>query len=531
MREKCLSDFLSSGCLMDEVQAKSDWQLLSEFARDGEQAAFRELVTRHADFVYSSALRQVESTAVAADLAQQVFTSLAQKAASIATKIDTGGSLLGWLHRATRYAALNHIRDDRRRREHERQAMEQLITNTQPAADWEQIRPILDEALDSLGDEDREAVLLRYFKNQDFRTVGLALGVSDDTAQKRVSRAVERLREFFLKQKITIGAAGLTVLISVNAVQSAPLGLVATISAAALAGTAVATSTAIATTTKTIVMTTLHKTLLTVTVAALAGAGVYEVRQNSKMRGQIQTLQLQQAPLAGAIQLLQGNFTMATNRVADLLAENSRLKSNQSEVLKLRSEMTRLRNNLAALAQLKTDSELKDNSSGATSAYIPTAPLSERINRIQMNLRDHPEAGIPEIQFASPVKWLNSVQGPVETDGQLSNALTLLRRQAMSGFMSDIRMAELQFETANDGRFPSELAQLLPYLDGAKGQVMLDNYEIVPAKTITDPNAHITGDWVIVRKTRVNPSSNSSMERLAAYAGGESAWYASDNRD
>lgn len=54
--------------------------------------------------------------------------------------------------------------------------MEQLLTNSEPSADWEQIRPLLDEALDGLGDEDREALLLRYFKNQDFRTVGLALG-------------------------------------------------------------------------------------------------------------------------------------------------------------------------------------------------------------------------------------------------------------------------------------------------------------------------------------------------------------------
>ena len=118
--------------------------------------------------------------------------------------------------------------------------MEQLLTNSESAADWEQIRPALDEALDSLGDEDREALLLRYFKNQDFRAVGLALGVSDDAAQKRVSRAVERLREFFSKRNVTIGASGLAVLISANAVQSAPIGLAATISTAAiLAGTAV----------------------------------------------------------------------------------------------------------------------------------------------------------------------------------------------------------------------------------------------------------------------------------------------------
>lgn len=274
---------------MVEMHEKSDVQLLRDYAEGGEEAAFRELVTRHTDFVYFAALRQVNSPDLACDIAQVVFTDLAHKARPLAEKMT--GSLVGWLHRSTRYAALNHLRDTRRRLANERQAMEQLLINSESAPDWERIRPVLDEALDSLGDEDREALLLRYFKNQDFRAVGLALGVSDDTAQKRVSRAVESLREFFSKRNVTIGASGLVVLISANAIQAVPVGLAATISAAAiLAGTAVHTSTIIAAT-KTIAMTTLQKTLVTATVAVLAGAGIYEVRQVSQLREQNQALQ------------------------------------------------------------------------------------------------------------------------------------------------------------------------------------------------------------------------------------------------
>src|ERR1039458_5253444 len=238
---------------MVEMHEKSDVQLLRDYAEDGHEAVFRELVARHTDFVFSAALRQVNSPDLAGDIAQGVFTDLVRKARPLAKQMP--GSLAGWLHRSTRYAALNRLRGTRRRLANERQAMEQLLINSESAPDWELIRPVLDEALDSLGDEDREALLLRYFKNQDFRAVGLALGISDDTAQKRVSRAVERLREFFSKRNVTIGASGLVVLISANAVQSAPVGLAATISAAAvLAGTAVHTSTVIAAT-KTIAMT------------------------------------------------------------------------------------------------------------------------------------------------------------------------------------------------------------------------------------------------------------------------------------
>src|ERR1035437_4702593 len=204
---------------MVEMHEKSDVQLLRDYAEDGHEAAFRELVTRHADFVFSAALRQVNSPDLAGDIAQGVFTDLARKARPLAEQMP--GSLAGWLHRGTRYAAFNHLRDTRRRLANEKQAMEQLLINSESAPDWELIRPVRDEA--------REALLLRYFKNQDFRAVGLALGVSDDTAQKRVSRAVERLREFFSKRNMTIGASGLAVVISANAVQAAPVGLALTI--------------------------------------------------------------------------------------------------------------------------------------------------------------------------------------------------------------------------------------------------------------------------------------------------------------
>jgi hypothetical protein len=131
------------------------------------------------------------------------------------------------------------------------------------ADDWTQIEPLLDEAMHALDDTDRTAVLLRYFENKSLREVGETLGTTDDAARKRVSRAVDRLREFFAEHGVNVGASGLAVVISTNAVQAAPVGLAVTISTAAvIAGTTIAT-TAIATATKTIVMTTLQKTLVT----------------------------------------------------------------------------------------------------------------------------------------------------------------------------------------------------------------------------------------------------------------------------
>src|SRR5487761_2197001 len=203
---------------------------------------------------------------------------------------------------------------------------------------WTQIEPLLDDAMAALDETDRSAILLRYFENKSLREVGEALGTNDDAAQKRVSRAVEQLREFFLKRKVTIGAGGLAVVISANAVQAAPVGLATAISTTAiLAGTAVHTSTVIAAT-KAIAMTTLQKAIIGSTLAAAAGTGIFEAHQASRLREQNQTLQQQQASMAEQVQQLQRERDAATNRVASLADELAKAKSNNLELMKLRGE-------------------------------------------------------------------------------------------------------------------------------------------------------------------------------------------------
>jgi len=117
-----LSDFAGGGCLMVEME-KTDTQLLREYAEDGNEAAFREIVVRHTDLIYSAALRQVVSPDLARDVAQRVFTDLASKARFLLKTWNPSTSLLGWLYRGTRFAALDQLRQDRRRQARERQAM------------------------------------------------------------------------------------------------------------------------------------------------------------------------------------------------------------------------------------------------------------------------------------------------------------------------------------------------------------------------------------------------------------------------
>jgi RNA polymerase sigma factor (sigma-70 family) len=327
----------------------NDLDLLRQFTRDHSQDAFTALVKRHVNLVYSAALRQVRLPQLAEEITQSVFADLARDAGKL--KPDT--ILTAWLYAVARRTAIDVIRKESRRQLREQIAVEMTNMNA-TANEWRQIEPLLDDAMAALDETDRSAILLRYFENKNLREVGESLKISDDAAQKRVSRATERLREFFSKRNITVGASGLAVLISANAVQSAPIGLAATISAAAvLAGTAVHTSTII-TATKIIAMTTLQKTVVTAALAAVAGAGIYEARHAAQLREQIETLRQLQAPLADQIQQLQRERDDATNQVAGLVAENMKLaaKSNPDELLKLRGQVGSLR---TQLAQIKAD--------------------------------------------------------------------------------------------------------------------------------------------------------------------------------
>ena len=281
----------------------SDQQLLGEYAQDRSEAAFGELARRHVDLTYSVALRIVRDPHLAQDVTQAVFVALAQNAAQLASH----PVLSGWLHRAAQNVAAQTVRSEVRRRAREQEAatMNELLSpTTEPA--WDQVAPQLDAALAELDDVGRDAVLLRYFEKKSAQEMGDILGISAKAAQKRVNRAVEQLRGRFVQRGVALSAGALVLLMSSNSVQAAPVGLAATVSAAAtLAGTATAsvatvagttlgtTSTALAAT-KVVGMTILQKILVTSTIVALAGVGVYEARQIIGLHQQVRALKAQQ---------------------------------------------------------------------------------------------------------------------------------------------------------------------------------------------------------------------------------------------
>src|SRR5436190_4871936 len=295
----------------------ADSQLLEDYVGAKSQDAFIQLVRRHVNLVYSAALRQVRSPQLAEEVAQSVFADLARSAGRL--KQET--VLAAWLYQVARRTGLDVVRRESRRQLREQLAVELADMNAHPSL-WNQIEPLLEEAMDSLEPAERSAILLRFFENRNLREVGQTLGTSEDAAQKRVSRAVDRLRQFLSQRGVTVGASGLVLALSANAVQSAPLGLATTISAgAAISGAAIHASTATATTitigtTKALAMTTLQKISITAAITAALGVGLYETRQAAQARQQLQSVQQRDEPLKEQVRRLAQERDDATVQLA-----------------------------------------------------------------------------------------------------------------------------------------------------------------------------------------------------------------------
>jgi RNA polymerase sigma factor (sigma-70 family) len=222
------------------MPALDDHELLAEFARSGCEPAFSALVERYVNLVYSTALRCTGNPHSAEEIAQAVFIILSRKGGKLSSRIV----LSGWLYQTTRFTAANFLKGEIRRARREQEAYMQTILDEPDGTAWNEITPLLDEAMGKLGETDRNAVVLRFFENKTAAEVAAKLKLTEPAAHKRVSRALEKLRKIFAKRGVSLTTAILAGAISVNSVHAAPVGLAKTISAVAIAkGATASTST------------------------------------------------------------------------------------------------------------------------------------------------------------------------------------------------------------------------------------------------------------------------------------------------
>ena len=481
-------------------------KLVREYAESGSEQAFSKLVAQHVDLVYSIALRQVRDTHLAEEITQSVFIILARKAKALSA--DT--VLSGWLCRTARYVSADTLKIQRRRQVREQEAHMQSVLNENEPETWTHIAPILDDALGSLGQQDHDAVVLRYFEGRDLREVGVALGMKEDAARMRVNRGLEKLRKFFSRKGVTLSVSAIAASVAANSVQAAPVGLSAAVVTATISGGS--TASAILAATKGITMTIAQKIILTSTVIALAGAGIYEARHAAQLHQQLETLQQQQAPFTAQIQQLTQERDDATSKLKVALDDNEKWRRDAAEVPRLRADVARVSQELVGLRAQASQREPVENEADA---------WGRRAASIKQWFRDNPDKSIPELQLLNDKDFVyeasrNLIVATNDAERRDYNSFPMIansmRQLAKTRLAGVIGHALAGYVEANGGALPADLSQLMPYFssqsDPWSAAVLADpsilqRYQLLHNGQIGDVR---DGDVIIAEKSAVDPS-------------------------
>jgi RNA polymerase sigma factor (sigma-70 family) len=409
----------------------NDPELLHSYARDNSQDAFAALVNRYVNLVYSAAQRQVRSPQLAEEVAQSVFIDLARNAA----KLRPDQPLAAWLFLVTRRTAVDVVRRESRRQIREQIAVEIADMKT-PSHTWAQVKDLVDEAIESLNDSERSAILLRFFENRSLREVGDSLGISEDTAQKRVSRALERLRTFFLRRGVIVTAAGLATDLGANAVAIAPAALASTINA-------VTTSTVSSGPLAVATMTTLHKSAAAFLIASLASLGVYEGFKSHRQRDQLPQFNANLGALSASREHV--GRTPANNQAP------------------------------------------RPASPAASDTALGTPSPEQRVTLLRQLFDELPSQRLPELRLLDPDEWLAIARKhELDNSADIRTALAELRAIARRKIAEVIQDALRRYTSTSNGQPLDDITQLTPFLSAPADAEMLARYAPVHTGRLSD---------------------------------------------
>ncbi len=392
----------------------SDHHLLSRYAEENSEAAFATLVERHVDLIYSAARRIVRSPQLAEEVAQAVFIDLARSARSIGSATP----LVAWLHVVSRRTAIDTVRRESRRQAREAAAalLAEDTTMHPPADPWTAIEPLLDEAVESLAAADRYAILLRFFGNKSLREIGTELGTTDDAAQKRVSRALEQLRDFFVRRGLPVTTAALAADLSAHAILTAPAALGSAITSAVLVGAGKVAAPMAA-------ITLVQKSLAVAGTAALVALAVY-----------YGTSRPVPPPIAAT------PFAVAAPRAL-------------------------------------TDLPPSGRSTVAPARGTPGSSDDLRVALLRQLFVDLPAQSLPELRLLMPADWLEVARAhELDSAADIRVALAKLRSLARKKFATHLQTALRRFTDASSGVLPDDIAQLTPHLEAPADAEMLARY-------------------------------------------------------
>jgi RNA polymerase sigma factor (sigma-70 family) len=445
-----------------------DAELLRKYVRENREDAFRELVTRHLDLVWATAQRVTGDGDLARDVAQAVFIDLARKARFISSPVAP------WLYKASLLAARKLMRTNLRRTERERLAMETHIAESNGSpTEQEELMPLLDKALADLPEKDRSAVVLRFFARKSLSEVGRSLQISDDAAQKRVSRALEQLRKFFATRGTALTVMGIGTVLTSAGTQSAPAGLTVTVTSGSLAA-GTATVSWLWSAQQHLLLMKSKIIIGTIATAALTTPLVMQQQTLASLRAEDRQLQRTNSS--------ETRNVTNTDRTKISAQELAQLRRDREELGRLRAEATRLQNGVDPNVRQELSAlQQQIEKARASADYIQTEMAA-------MQLREDTVKAMQQLGLAARIYATdNSDKLPLTFD-----AITNILRGALPG-----KLELDKFEFVKHAREVSEAepqmllfrekeARHLPDGSWARSYTFCDGH--VEEKTLPEPN-------------------------------------------
>lgn len=181
--------------LVVAIQDLSDEQLAAEAAREGSDGpAFVALVDRFQDRVWRVCYRLMGNAEDASDATQEVFVRLFLQRA----QFEGRSKYTTWMHGIAIRTCLMMRRGRGRRRKHEEVAQRQGTERHERShRDTAETSLDLAQMLDTLEDEDRAMLILKYAEGHNYEELSEMFDLSVSGCKMRLSRARDRLRQQF----------------------------------------------------------------------------------------------------------------------------------------------------------------------------------------------------------------------------------------------------------------------------------------------------------------------------------------------
>lgn len=222
---------------------------------------------------------------------------------------------------------------------------------------------------------------------------------------------------------------------------------------------------------------------------------------------------------AGRLTRLAAENERLSNAVARAKGSPSLTEAQLLELLRLRNEVRQLRWTIKAMDQFRSELRrtrdglerlAKEKARGVPKAAALATDEIEldirrgRVAQMREYLKENPEQEVPEMKLVSEDQWQRGFLWTPVTDADFQGLASGMRNSGAIQFASMTRDALRQYVQANEGRFPSDLLQLKPYMPPSVDDAILQRWHIVPANSLIPPLARAGGDWVITQVAPVN---------------------------